>query len=332
MLTLLKQYKKIITVLFLPYLYVLFLLVAPTGLAVTAPGGITPVEHWVEIEGVDVLNNFHTVYVYSYYPVTAFQSIVLANEPSMRIYPMTVRQKDTSWRDEYQAGQIAKMVSLKSSIIQAYTHASFADPSIEIAYEYEGLYVYYRPSRLQGLLIGDQIVAINGMNYNGLTHQEFRQLAYQEEVVFTIRREKNGQISYETFEYIYHEDDPFMIFYPNYKILSAAPSFELPGVDGIIGGPSGGMVQTLSIYASLLKLNIGDIKIAGTGTIEMDGSIGRIGGIEQKLYTGIYQKIDIFFMPKSHENEIPNHSFPFDIVMVSTIEEAVQALNERIYE
>jgi len=330
MLTLLKRYKKIFIVLFFPYIYMLFLLVAPTEQAVTAPGGITPVVHWVEIEGVDVLDNFHTVYVYSYYPVTAFQSIVLSNDPTMRIYPMTTRQKDTSWRDEYTAGQIAKLVSLKASIIQAYTYASLVDESIEISYAYQGLYVYYRPSRLQGLEVGDQIVAINGVNYEGLTHQEFRQLAYQSEVVFTLKREVHGSISYTEFAYTYHEDDAYMSFYPNYHIQMASPSFELPGLDGIIGGPSGGMVQTLSIYASLLKLNIGDLKIAGTGTMEMDGTIGRIGGIEQKLYTGVYQKIDVFFMPSSHINDIPNLDFPFKIIVVSTIEEAVEALNEQI--
>ncbi|MDR4968073.1 MAG: S16 family serine protease, partial [Acholeplasmataceae bacterium] len=105
-------------------------------------------------------------------------------------------------------------------------------------------------------------------------------------------------------------------------------NFTLPGLDGLVGGPSGGMIQTLSIYASLLKLNIGDLKIAGTGTIEMSGKIGRVGGVPQKMYTGLYQNIDVFIVPEAHIDDIPGVIFPYELVIVDTIEEAVQWLNE----
>jgi Lon-like protease len=327
MLTLLKQYKKLLIVLSFPYLYLLFVLVAPTGQAVTAPGGLTPVNQTIEIENVDFVTNFSTVYVYSFYPITAFQSFVLANDPSMNLYPITDRQKDTTWRDDFLAGQVSKLVSLKSSLIQAYLLASEVDSNMEIDYEYRGLYVYYRPSRLKNLEIGDEIIEINGISYEGLPHETYQQLAYQVPVTYTVKR---GQ---ETFTIAYDrmDNEPWMIFYPNYEILNASPSFTLPGLESVVGGPSGGMIQTLSIYVSLLKLNIGDVKIAGTGTINMDGSVGRIGGIQQKLYTGIYNNIELFFMPTSHLSEIISMDYPFQIIAVNTIEEAVLKLYEHIY-
>jgi Lon-like protease len=332
MLKLLKSYKKILIILSFPYLYLLFVLVAPTHLAVTAPGGLTSVQSAIEIENVEFLDNFNTVYVYSYYPITAFQSFVLAGDQTMHIKPMTERESDTSWKDDYRAGQISKIVSLKTSLIKAYELAYLKDSSITIDYEYQGLYIYYRPSRLSELEIGDVIVEVNGNSYENYTHQEFRQLAYLNTVRYKVMRLVNNEETFFYFEYTKTDEDQYMIFYPNYEILSAYPNFEFPGESSIVGGPSGGMIQTLSIYASLLKLNIGDLKIAGTGTIEIDGTIGRIGGITQKMYTGIYQKVDVFFIPLSHFTEIPDLNYPYQIIVVNTIEEAVEALNELINE
>ncbi len=328
MLQLIKQYKKLLIILIFPFVYLLFVLVAPTQLAVIAPGGLTQVVETIEIDGYEMVDNFNTIYVYTYSPITPFQSWVLAIDETINIYPMTKRQKDLSMKDEFAQGQLSKLVSLKTSIIKAYELAHDSKPEISIDYHYEGLYVYYRPSHIEGLEIGDQIVAINGRHYSDYTHEEFVALAYDPEVEFTIKRiEGEGNI-YESVSYVYTEDDAYMIFYPDYVIDLATPSFQLPGLSSLVGGPSGGLIQTLSIYVSLVNINIGDVKIAGTGTIEMSGDVGRIGGITQKMYTAIYNNIDIMFMPSSHYSEIPNMDYPFIIVAVDTVEEAVQWLNE----
>ncbi|MFH0767729.1 MAG: S16 family serine protease [Bacillota bacterium] len=329
MLQFIKQYKKLLIILLFPYLYTLFVLVAPTEQAVTAPGGLSQVVEAITIDGYEMIENFNTIYVYSYYPITPFQSWVLAADKTMTVYPMTPREKDLSWQDGYLQGQVSKYVSLKTSIIQAYKLAETSKPEMNIQYHYEGLYVYYRPSRINELEIGDQIVAINGNNYSDFTHDAFLTMASESEVEFTIRRVDDEDISYHTVSYTYQEDDPYMIFYPNYVIDSAYPSFEFPGQDSIIGGPSGGMIQTLSIYVSLVNINIGDLKIAGTGTIEMSGMVGRIGGITQKMYTAIYNDVDIMIIPESHFIEIPSINYPFEIVTVQTVEQAVEWLNER---
>ena len=329
MLKLIKQYKKLLIILSFPYLYILFVLVAPTQQAVIAPGGLTQVVDTIEIEGYDIVDNFNTIYVYSYYPITPFQSWVLEIDQSMDVYQMTTRQKDVSWKDEYAQGQVSKHVSLKTSVIKAFELAHESNTEIDISYHYEGLYVYYRPSRISEFEIGDQIVSINGHNYFDYTHEEFLDFAYEPEVTFSIKHSDGDGVTFTNVNYVYDENDPYMIFYPNYVIDSATPSFELPGLDSIVGGPSGGLIQTLSIYVSLVNINIGDAKIAGTGTIEMSGEVGRIGGITQKMYTAIYNKVDFMFIPKSHYSEIPNLDYKYIIIPVETVEEAVLWLNEQ---
>ncbi|MGC5327179.1 SepM family pheromone-processing serine protease [Brevibacillus sp. SYSU BS000544] len=66
-----------------------------------------------------------------------------------------------------------------------------------------------------------------------------------------------------------------------------------------IGGPSAGLMMSLEIYEQLEKKT--DItkgyRIAGTGTISADGTVGRIGGINHKIIAADKAGAEIFFAP-----------------------------------
>lgn len=65
-----------------------------------------------------------------------------------------------------------------------------------------------------------------------------------------------------------------------------------------IGGPSAGLMFTLEIYNQLTKEDITKgRKIAGTGTIAEDGTVGPIGGIDQKVVAADKEDAEIFFAP-----------------------------------
>lgn len=67
---------------------------------------------------------------------------------------------------------------------------------------------------------------------------------------------------------------------------------------GDIGGPSAGLMFTLEIYEQLLGKDLRHgKKIAGTGTINSDGEVGRIGGIDKKVASAAASKNQIFFAP-----------------------------------
>lgn len=67
-----------------------------------------------------------------------------------------------------------------------------------------------------------------------------------------------------------------------------------------VGGPSAGLMFTLDIYD---QVNNEDLrkgrKIAGTGTIESDGSVGDIGGAGLKVVSAAKSGADIFFIPNN---------------------------------
>lgn len=88
---------------------------------------------------------------------------------------------------------------------------------------------------------------------------------------------------------------------------------------------------------TMLQLNHSDLirgeKIAGTGTIELDGSIGRIGGVPYKVRASVNQNVDIFLIPAYHYEEalanIEGTDTDMKIIPVETYEEAVSYLENR---
>lgn len=108
-----------------------------------------------------------------------------------------------------------------------------------------------------------------------------------------------------------------------------------------IGGPSAGLMFTLEILNQLLDEDITQgYDIAGTGTMESDGTVGRIGGIDQKIIAADRAGIDIFFAPDDEpESGLPSNyevaletaqeiDTEMDIVPVTDIESVLDYLSE----
>ncbi|WP_125607607.1 SepM family pheromone-processing serine protease [Lapidilactobacillus bayanensis] len=67
---------------------------------------------------------------------------------------------------------------------------------------------------------------------------------------------------------------------------------------GAIGGPSAGMMFSLQVYEQLTHGNLRNgRKIAGTGTIAADGTVGAIGGIDKKVVAANNAGATIFLAP-----------------------------------
>ena len=67
-----------------------------------------------------------------------------------------------------------------------------------------------------------------------------------------------------------------------------------------IGGPSAGLMFSLDIYTQVAEPNLRNGRvIAGTGTIEKDGKVGDIGGIDKKVYAAHKAGASIFFAPNN---------------------------------
>ena len=98
--------------------------------------------------------------------------------------------------------------------------------------------------------------------------------------------------------------------------------------DNIIG-PSAGSVFALEIYNQLTEEDItGGLKIAGTGTINLDGTIGQIDGVEQKIIAAQKAGVDLFFVPKENFSEAEKYAKNLKLVSVNNIDDVLEYLKE----
>ena len=94
-----------------------------------------------------------------------------------------------------------------------------------------------------------------------------------------------------------------------------------------VGGPSAGMMFALGVVDKITPGSLtGGKDISGTGTIDMTGQVGPIGGIQQKMAGARESGSTFFLAPASNCNEVKGHE-PKDmqVFAVNTLHEAVAA-------
>lgn len=113
---------------------------------------------------------------------------------------------------------------------------------------------------------------------------------------------------------------------PSYAIALAG----LADIDtGSVGGPSAGLMMTL---AAIDAFSPGDLtaglRLAGTGTITFDGSVGPVSGVAHKLTAAGAARADWFFVPSSQIDELSGHPeiATVRLVEVATLTDAIAAL------
>ena len=95
----------------------------------------------------------------------------------------------------------------------------------------------------------------------------------------------------------------------------------------IIGGPSAGLMFTLAVYNMLTPedLTSGRI-IAGTGTINPNGTVGPIGGVQQKVVGAELRGAEYFLSPPQNYQDAKAMARNIKVIEVATAEEAIQFL------
>lgn len=95
-----------------------------------------------------------------------------------------------------------------------------------------------------------------------------------------------------------------------------------------IGGPSAGMMFTLEIIDLLNDTDLTNgNRIAGTGTINIDGDVGAIGGIRQKVFAAIDAGADYVLVPLGNIDDANDASKGrIEVIPIGNIDEALDFL------
>jgi PDZ domain-containing protein len=142
----------------------------------------------------------------------------------------------------------------------------------------------------------------------------------------------NGQKRDETVTLADHPDKPgtgFLGVGATDRLSYPSLPFEVSIDSQRIGGPSAGLAFTLGVLDELTPGDLtGGKDVAATGTISADGTVGEIGGIEQKVTTVHRAHIPYFLVPVEDAPDAEKNA-PADvkIVPVHTLDDALAFLS-----
>lgn len=101
-------------------------------------------------------------------------------------------------------------------------------------------------------------------------------------------------------------------------------------INPAIGGPSAGLVFSLAVYDTLTKGSLtGGHRVAGTGEIFPDGSVGPIGGIQQKIAGARDDGAELFLVPiENCADALQADNGDMKLVMAQTMHDVREALED----
>lgn len=179
---------------------------------------------------------------------------------------------------------------------------------------------------------GDRIIAVNGAPIADTQDLVAQVTAQTPPASLEVRVERDGQPLTVTVALPAPADpaDPPRL---GIQVQEADAEVELPFAvtirpEKIIGGPSAGLMFALTVYDLVTPGDLtGGRRIAGTGTIDRDGVVGPIGGVEQKVAGAEWAGADYFLVPLANAAAAQRVAQRIEVVPVATIDEAIAFLN-----
>ncbi len=325
-----KKFWIVIVLALIINIPILILGTAKTNQTVTLKGDTTIINRIVDIDTPYAENgSFSSIYIISFDHSTWLQNFFVKYSKTSELEPMNENYKHFTAMENYEMGQIQKNSSIMTSLITAYTAAKKEDSKIHIDYSFKSLCVsfYFLGSPFK---IGDEIIKYNNISSKDVDVSEFSKMVRESKKndVLTILRNKEtititlSDNAYRLCRWYDYYDIDYSTIFPKVTINKTT-----------VGGPSGGLLQTLSIYNRLIEEDLTKgLKIAGTGTMNVYGNVGAIGGIKQKVYTAFEDSMDVFLCPKIHEEEALEaynqikHKEKMAFVCVETLDDAIRYL------
>lgn len=297
---------------------------------IDAPGGITNMNEKIEIDGYNSKGSFNLAYVKEYRATIPTMLISIINKDWKLIKEEEVlldTEDDNSY--EYR-DKILMHESISNAIYAAYTKAN---KKIEIVSN-ELLVTYIDSNANTDLIVGDEIISIN--NKKITTKEEITEIVNNCNVGDKINiKVLNNNKEYNRYAYIIKEESgkKIGILISSINEYKTNPKVKV-NIDKNESGSSGGLITALSIYNSLVKEDITNgLTIVGTGTIDLDGNIGSIGGVEYKLKSAVKEKADLFIVPKDENYKEAlkikkENNYDIQILGVSTFDEVIDYLEK----
>lgn len=313
----------------------------PTGYDVLLAGNPINLDEFVQYEGGTELDgDLGMTYVASL-ENTKWPLMVLTHllEEGVEIVPSISGEQDMNLEElDYQNKQMMAQSQIKAEYIARDILGE--EPKLEL----QGFYpVFYLAdwNDKNAVKVTDILVGIDGEKLDSYEHLD--QLIVEKEpgdmlTLSLVRDGKEIEVDVTTYPHKdYYGNTVLGVFFEEIFETSKDENIEWQNIENL-GGPSAGLMITLTLLdkmmeESLLKGNA----VAGTGTITIDGEVGPIGGVKQKVIGAANAGFDYFIVPLDGEWEknesvarktISEEGLDIELIPVGTIEDAVSALEK----
>ncbi|MGL4522657.1 MAG: SepM family pheromone-processing serine protease [Bacilli bacterium] len=332
--------RKIIPVVLIVAMLGYGLALIPLPFYVTMPGSVMELEPYVDVEDATKSEGVFMLTTVSVAQANIYTYLMPIFNKYYELERMEDMLEEGESEEDYNNRQYMYMSQAqREAMLVAYTAAK--EPFKEEVYGVHVLSVAKDMPAYDHLKVGDLITAVDGEDIHDVAafQKKVQSKGPKDKVKLSIERDgKELDVT-----------------------LSVAPLAHLPGKYGIgisldkassitsdrevdfnidqIGGPSAGLMFSLEIYDQLEKEDLTKgKKIAGTGTINAEGQVGPIGGIQQKIIAADKDNVEVFFVP--NENGMPYSNYldakktvedigsSIKLVPVDTFEDALNYLKK----
>ncbi len=318
-----ENYKSLIV---LVIIFMVFTIELPYS--IYTPGGAVNLNDRVNVENKEeVKGSFNMAYV----------SMVKGSIPFLllsKVFPDwdIVKKEDITAKGESMDELMIRerlylQESMDNAIINAYQKAS---KEINIKSIINNV-SYISEESESDLKVGDQIISVNGINISSITELKeiVEKLNENEKVNLKIKRKEKERDAYATTYKIDGVTKIGISFVTTYD-YEATPKVNIKS-KATEAGSSGGLMMSLTVYNQLTETDITKgKKIVGTGTIDIDGNVGEIGGVKYKLIGAVKNKADIFICPEENYEEAisvaKDKDYDIKIISAKTFDEALEKL------
>ena len=322
-----KEYYKFILFIIVFQIILLF----PIPYVINTSGGLLDASKRIIVEdGYKSKGSFHLCYVNEIKANVSTLIMSLFNKDWDFIKVEEVKYDHETLEDaEYRSRLLLKQAS-QTAVMVAYKKANK-----EIKINNTNFFIAYIDENVDSnLKIGDELLKINNKKIN-----EYNQILdiidkcdVDDILTLTIKRD-NKTLEIETKVYeINGEKRIGLLLIPIYD-FTTNPEVKFVNKTQE-SGSSGGLMTTLEIYNNLIKEDITrGKKIAGTGTIDVNGNVGEISGVKYKLAGAVKEDADVFLVPsgdnyKEAIKEQKEHDYDIDIVEIKTFDDAIDYLKK----
>ena len=309
--------------------------IQPTDYYAIRPGAVTDTTNIIEIDGIETFDpdgeiGFTTVSILQ--NITRWERRRYDGDPTVTVLHESVINGDSTPDEKRVIDRQRMQDSMAVATLVALRYLGY---DVELSGGGAVLLNISEGTPADGVLeVGDVIVMVDDdpIALSDDLFNAIRSRAPGDEVELVIERAGSGdeeRVTVVLAEQPEVEGVALLGVEPQTIDLVATSPFDISFDIENVGGPSAGLAFTLGVIDVLTPGELtGGARVATTGAILRDGTVGPVGGVAQKTVAARQAGADLFIVPSTEYEEALTQAGDMPVAMADTVEEALDVLHD----